>query len=195
MKPEDLTAAAAHSREAMQAIAHIAREGGTGGMTYIMRSAEDVPGLLDHIAGLQRVIDDQEARLLAQAERLGKPDAYIWVHPGRLGGKPCIGGTRIPVATVTRYVRGGGGIQAAQTAHPELTRTQVLLACWHAAVCGDAPEWAAWAEEQGGALWAGLFDEIPEPPTGEPPLEEYLATKLAAAGNEIIALREGGKPC
>jgi hypothetical protein len=71
MTPEKLTAAAAHSREAMQAIAHIAREGGIGGMTYVMTSAEDVPGLLDHIAGIQRVIDDQEERLLAQAELIG----------------------------------------------------------------------------------------------------------------------------
>jgi hypothetical protein len=84
MTPEELTAAAAHSREAMRAIAHIAREGGTGGTTYVMTSAEDVPGLIAHIAGLQRVIDDQEARLLAQASVIGLMHPVVeYVSRGR----------------------------------------------------------------------------------------------------------------
>ena len=97
-----------------------------------------------------------------------EPDAYIWVHPGRLGGKPCIGGTRLSVDTVTRYVRYVvGGVEAARTAYPYLTRTQVLTACWYQASYGPMPyrrRWAAWAAEHGQAMWSGSFDVVPDPP-------------------------------
>lgn len=65
MTPDDLTAAAAHADEAATALAHIARHGGIGGMTYIMRSAEDVPGLLARIEGMERA----ETGIISERDR------------------------------------------------------------------------------------------------------------------------------
>lgn len=105
-----------------------------------------------------------------------EPDAYIWTHPGRQGGQPCIGGTRLPVATIARYVW-RGSVDLAITAHPDLTRTQVLVACWHQARYGPPSwreRWADWLGQHESAMWSDRFDQIPDPtdagqPAGQDP--------------------------
>jgi hypothetical protein len=59
-----------------------------------------------------------------------------------------------------------GSIDTAISAYPHLTRTQVLVACWFQASYGPAHwrrRWAKWAGAHEGAMWAGRFDDIPDP--------------------------------
>lgn len=90
---------------------------------------------------------------------------HVWVAPGRLGGKPCIGGHRLSVEQIARYVW-PDGVAAAQVPFPYLTRPQILTACWYQATYGGAPwdvRWGAWAHAHGGAMWSGRWDDVPDP--------------------------------
>lgn len=93
--------------------------------------------------------------------------AYVWVAPGRLGGKPCVGGHRLSVDQVTRYVWGdSGSVDVAVISH-DLTRAQVLTACWFQAVHGTRTwrqRWGRWAVEHCDAMWSGRWDQVPDPP-------------------------------
>jgi len=93
----------------------------------------------------------------------------VWVSPQRLGGKPCIGGTRISADTVARYVW-CDGVDPVRVAFPGLIRAQTLIACWYVvryglAVWGWADRWGTWADEHEQALWSGRWDEVPDPPS------------------------------
>lgn len=102
--------------------------------------------------------------------------AYVWVAPGRLGGKPCIGGHRLSVDQISRYVRGdGGSADAVMGAFPYLTRAQVLTACWYQAVHGSRKwrqRWGRWAHEHGDAMWSGRWNDVPDPPNGDETTKE-----------------------
>lgn len=116
----------------------------------------------------------------------------IRIHPGILSGTPCLEGTRIPVYLVAEMVWADGVASAQETW--DLTREQVLVACWFAGSYGtlhlwaepekeddpwsspDAyrpnpvcPEWLErwrpWAQAAAGALWRGDFAGVSDPPS------------------------------
>lgn len=109
-------------------------------------------------------------------------DAYVWIDPARKSGEPCVGGHRLPIGLVidTAWVH---GIAEAMTTY-DLTRAQVLVACWYAGsgnvvrlhgkggryVARRGPwrkRWGAWAAEVHQALWQSTtvdYAAIPDPP-------------------------------
>jgi uncharacterized protein (DUF433 family) len=100
------------------------------------------------------------------AEELG---AYVWAAPGRLGGKPCIGGHRLDVVTIARHVW-ADGVDSVQIPWPYLTRAEILTACWYLG-CYGAPNWrerwGSWTDQHEDAMWSGRWDEVPDPPTAD----------------------------
>ncbi|WP_437642327.1 DUF433 domain-containing protein [Sorangium sp. So ce854] len=57
----------------------------------------------------------------------------ITVHPGQMGGAPCIRGLRIPVATVVGMVADGLTLDEILEAYPDLEREDVREALHYAA--------------------------------------------------------------
>jgi uncharacterized protein (DUF433 family) len=71
--------------------------------------------------------------------------AAIWVDPGRCGGTPCIAGTRLTTPAIAWLVW-KHDVDRVLDLYPELTRTQVRVACWYDARCGTARHpWREWA--------------------------------------------------
>ncbi len=106
--------------------------------------------------------------------RKEKEAAYVWVCPGRQSGQPCVGGHRIPVDMVVDMVW-WNGVRDAMRAW-ELTRGEVLAACWYAAEINVVrlgqsrrgpwrARWGAWAEDAHGALWKGDYKAVADPPS------------------------------
>lgn len=114
---------------------------------------------------VEAIVADVAPLIAAHAtERHAADHPYVWVAPGRLGGKPCIGGHRLSVDQVTRIAV--DGVDAVLTGWPYLTRAQVLVACWYQAVHGPRAwrrRWGAWADEHGDAMWSGNWDQVPDP--------------------------------
>lgn len=110
MTPEELTAAAAHSRDAMSAIRHIAQHGGVGGMTYVMTSAEDVPGLLEHIAELERKLAtaNDAVELMYQVRDRMAADIHALRNP--TSGDASVSIEMVGTVTVARPLTGRCGI-------------------------------------------------------------------------------------
>lgn len=91
---------------------------------------------------------------------------YVWVSPGRKGGEPCVGGSRIPVETIAKYMH-SLGLGETLTAYPHITRHAALTACWFAAVHGPKrwrKRWGEWVGEHADEMWAGDWDSVPDPP-------------------------------
>lgn len=106
----------------------------------------------------------------------------VWIHPARYSGRPCVGDRRVPVETVAWGVW-LEGVDAIADGY-EITRQAVLVACWYAGLYGTVDpyeskppgngrarfdrtwikRWRAWADQWGGAMWAGQWDEVPDPP-------------------------------
>lgn len=92
--------------------------------------------------------------------------AAVWISPGRRSGEPCVYGTRIPtenVATDT-FMR---DVACALHCYPQITRGQVLVACWFHATQGSRTwrrRWGAWAKQYEGELWKSDWDAVPDPP-------------------------------
>jgi uncharacterized protein (DUF433 family) len=59
--------------------------------------------------------------------------ARITVEPGKMGGRACIRGLRMPVATVVRMVASEMSFEEIVAAHPELERADILEALEYAA--------------------------------------------------------------
>lgn len=117
-----------------------------------------------HLLGLDRV---WALGTTKTSDRAAAADPHVWVAPGRLGGKPCIGGHRLSVEQITRLVW-PDGVDAAQSFFPYLTRPQVLVACWYQAIHGKYPwtvRWSAWAHTYGDAMWSGRWNDVPDPNT------------------------------
>ncbi|MGI5247798.1 DUF433 domain-containing protein [Dactylosporangium sp. CA-139066] len=103
---------------------------------------------------------------------------FVAVDPAMKSGQPTVNGTRLTVAAVADYVWADGVDQAA--ADHDLTRGDVLVACWYAGTVGLpgrrkslAPtplwrrRWSAWADDVHQALWSVTtvdYDKIPDPP-------------------------------
>lgn len=114
-------------------------------------------------------------------------DAYIWIDPARKSGEPCIGGTRLDLDIVVETVWHSGADNALDL-WPQLSRGQVLVACWyvgagnvvrlhgrggkHVAYRGPwRKRWGSWAAEVHQALWSSTtvdYDAIPDPPEKPP---------------------------
>lgn len=104
----------------------------------------------------------------------------VW-HPGRVGGAPTVGHSRITAENLAGQVWAGDDIK--QLAEDlELTTVQVELACWWLALHSDRTvyrqrwhqrarrEWEAWATAWG--MWAWTRDgrhPHPGPPGAEEP--------------------------
>ena len=96
-------------------------------------------------------------------------DAVVWGDPGRMGGSPCITGTRITTRTVAitawRY-----GADTALDCWPHVTEEQVKGACWYEARHGARKwqrRWADWLASHEGDMWRGEWDRVPTPPSKE----------------------------
>ena len=111
--------------------------------------------------------------------------AYVWIDPARKSGEPCIGGHRLSVELVIESVW-YGDVRTAMATY-EISRAQVLTACWYAGV-GNVirlhgkggkyvghrgpwrKRWGAWAADVHQALWQSTtvdYDAIPDPPNAE----------------------------
>jgi uncharacterized protein (DUF433 family) len=108
------------------------------------------------------------------------PCEAVWIDPGRHGGDPCCGGTRVPVNLVVATVWRDGVDTAIDCW--DLTRGQVLNACWYAAVINMVDiykhrgtgyrsrggpwrgRWGDWAEQVHGRLWSSDVADVPDPP-------------------------------
>jgi uncharacterized protein (DUF433 family) len=64
--------------------------------------------------------------------------ARITIEPGKMGGRACIRGLRMPVATVVRMVASGMSPDEIIDAHPELERADVTEALEYAASLADS---------------------------------------------------------
>lgn len=112
-------------------------------------------------------------------------DAYVWIDPARRSGEPLIGGHRLPVELVIGMVWDGDVRTAMLTW--DLTRAEVLGACWYAGIgypvrlhAKDgtyrpyrgpwSKRWGTWAAQVHDALWAVTtvnYDDVPDPPLAE----------------------------
>lgn len=111
------------------------------------------------------------------------------VDPAVLSGTPCVAGTRLPVYLIAHMVW-REGVESAMEMW-DLSRPQVLVACWFAGAYGtvelwevpedwDAPSpdayrtdltdrtwldrWRAWAQASAGALWRMEYEAVTDPP-------------------------------
>ena len=57
----------------------------------------------------------------------------ITIEPGKMGGRACIRGLRMPVATLVRMVASGMSFAEIVDAHPELERADIVEALEYAA--------------------------------------------------------------
>lgn len=106
-------------------------------------------------------------------------EAEITFSPGMRSGCPTIGGTRLPLVTVLHGLWHGGVEYTREGWGP--SREQCLVAAWFAGIYGIDTQptrkgrrrggvwrqrFGAWAQEHYGAMWAGEFDKVPDPPSG-----------------------------
>ena len=98
-------------------------------------------------------------------------EAAVWINPARMGGQPCIYGTRLSVEQVAGIVWEHGVDEV--TNGWDVTRHQVLVACWYAVAFAEMyphqarrgpwrRRWGAWAE--GAERWLRGGDETAQDP-------------------------------
>ena len=92
---------------------------------------------------------------------------FIWLHPGRYSGEPCIGGHRLPTEVIAELVSAGDDGQTIIDGY-DITRTQVILACWYEARHGQRRNWGDWLNDWEPAMWRGDFDDVPLPAAETP---------------------------
>lgn len=103
--------------------------------------------------GMVRALEERLAEVTAERDRLARLiGGCVWVDPARQAGRPCVGGTRIPVDMVARYVA-DGMLDELRSGWPELTDRQILVACWFDALFNHADGWLDWALDAEKALW------------------------------------------
>jgi uncharacterized protein (DUF433 family) len=144
---------------------------------WILRFWDDESAVADscRVNGHERHIE----RLATALRTRPTYGAAVWVDPGRRFGSPCVGGTGLGVEFVVGLV----WVEDVATVMAEynLTRSQVLGACWFVAAYGvDSvadqmngkfkrwgsqwpKRWAGWASEYGRRLAEG-DDTVPDPP-------------------------------
>lgn len=73
-------------------------------------------------------------------------------------------GTRIPTHMVAEYMWHDG--YSDLTYGYDLTRGQVLVACWYEAEHGTyRKQWSAWVEEHFTKMWHANWKAVPNPPS------------------------------
>lgn len=93
--------------------------------------------------------------------------AYVWVDPGRQGGRPCVGGTRIPTDQMADEVAAFGVGDVA--GWYDLTRADLLVACWFEWRHADGrTRRGKWVRDAFPHLWKGNYDAVPDPPKESP---------------------------
>lgn len=97
----------------------------------------------------------------------------IVVYPGRMGGQPTVGDSRIPAELVAGVCWAHGMDEAETQWEPYVDRDGVLLACWYMGRYGTRTwrkRMASWIEDADYALWHGedeSWDNCPDPPMRE----------------------------
>ncbi len=107
----------------------------------------------------------------------------VSIHPGMFSGDPHLTGHRLGVWMVCGNVW-HESVQFAMETY-ELTREEVLTACWFAGMYGTdslhrtrrpfgwrttldrkwSRRWRAWAISQHSAMWHGNWDDVTDPPS------------------------------
>ncbi len=105
-----------------------------------------------------------------------EPTAPIWLSPARQGGDACITGTRLTCDTLAGRVW-AGETPAEVAADFEVTRAQVLAACWFITAYKQIGErrwlaqarkaWARWASDNFSAMWTDDWAAVADPPCKE----------------------------
>lgn len=98
-------------------------------------------------------------------------ETVIVAHPGRMGGQPTIGHSRLTAELIaSTYWR--LGIDEVFAMWDYLDRADVLVACWYQTRFGTRTwrrRWSDWLDVADMALWSpGSYDEIPLPPRSNP---------------------------
>lgn len=87
--------------------------------------------------------------------------ACVEVTPGRMGGAPCLGGTRIPTDQIAGLVW-DCGMEQVRRGWTYLTDEQILVACWYEVTHGNRRYWrrhfADWPAEYREAEWRARPD-------------------------------------
>jgi uncharacterized protein (DUF433 family) len=94
------------------------------------------------------------------------PEPAIAITPARYDGVPCVAGTSRAVAVVADRARRAGVDEVMREL--DLSRPQVLVACWYdAREHADSSPWAVWADEWLFAMRSADWDLVPDPPGGD----------------------------
>jgi uncharacterized protein (DUF433 family) len=93
-------------------------QGGMGHIPFCEVFEAELAPMLERYAAAQAAAD---RRVDADADAPKGGPATISTRPGRMGGEPCVSGTRITV----KAIRALGTIEQAMRFYPELTREQV----------------------------------------------------------------------
>lgn len=94
-------------------------------------------------------------------------ETVIVVHPGRMGGEPTIGHSRLPAEMIARTYWQLGFDEVLRM-WDYLDKDDVLIACWFQARFGTRSQRARWKDWLSGAdmaLWSGDFSTVELPPT------------------------------
>lgn len=122
--------------------------------------------------------------------RHGRP--VVTVNPAMRSGAPCVNGTRVPVESIACAVWLDGGVDAAMADY-DLTRHDVLVACWFAGTYGLPGRrlaltltatwrrrWGVWADGVHDRLWSHRRVDI-ETIEGPPTLADQQEKDTAAS--------------
>ena len=79
-------------------------------------------------------------------------DPVIVVHPGRIGGQPTIGHSRLSASLVAETYQ-QHGLEQTQLMWDYLTEADVIVCCWYVARYGTTTERRRWKD------WLGWVDD------------------------------------
>jgi uncharacterized protein (DUF433 family) len=107
---------------------------------------------------------------MAEADRMTRP--HVTVDPAQNFGEPTING--VPVATLTGMIWAGDSVDFVAEDF-DLTRPQVLVACWFQTRHGRFGRsrddvawkraWKPWLDDNEEQFWHSRHGEIPDPPS------------------------------
>lgn len=96
---------------------------------------------------------------------------FVSIDPAMRFGRPCLNHTRIPVEVVADHFLAGDPIDRI-CADYQLSRGDILIACWYLGQYGDVEyrdRWSAWSSHVAETLWHSTVDytQVPDPPFSE----------------------------
>jgi uncharacterized protein (DUF433 family) len=95
--------------------------------------------------------------------KAGRP--FVAVDPAMRFGRPTVNNTRLSVEAATEHVWAGGSVGEVAEEF-DVTRQDVLVACWYAGKYGTKAwrrRWGKWADVVHDELWHSRYD-VPDPP-------------------------------